>query len=78
MTLTYNRISSKTTRKPDLKTFLKWLLLPVTLPLLGLLFCGGIFFTVLGEVAIDIFDRLAKFNPLPEGVIRWAREVEYA
>ena len=76
--MTFKHISAKTIRKPNLKTFLKWLLLPVTLPFLGLLFWGGVLFSALGEVAIDIFDRLAKFNPLPEGVLRWASEVEYA
>lgn len=76
--MTFKRISAKPIRKPNLKTILKWLLLPVTLPLLGLLFWGGIFFAVLGEVALDIFNRLAKFNPLPEGVLRWACEEEYA
>ena len=76
--MTFKRISSKTIRKPNLKTFLKWLLLPVTIPLLVLLVCVGLAIIVLGLLVCgvgmamrDTFDKLMGYGVLPQGFIGW-------
>ena len=61
----------------NISNILKWLFLPITFPLLCMLFFGGVFVTAMGEILIFFFDELSETDPLPKGFVKWL-EVRYA